>query len=345
MKKLKIWLPYVICGSGVDVFTHVLRNQLEKAGHLAVVTPFKHKWQYFPWRMRYVTPPPGTDIILANSWNGFAFKRNGSKLVTVEHLCVHDEALIPFRSLFQAIFHKTLVRYFESKTFEVSDRVVAVSNYTAKVVQDCFPEVKVTPIQNGIDTDFFCPEDERRESESESRPFRLLFVGNLSRRKGADLLQKVMEVLGTEYCLEYTSGLRVRDLLSGDNVIPLGKLGKYEVRDAFRRADVFLFPSRLEGLPLTVLEAMSCGTPVVTTHCSSMPEVIEDGVNGILCLPEVGSVVEAIKLLQQDSQKRHDMGLKARNHVAKRFNLSRMTKDYIDLFEMMFANYTNKDKL
>lgn len=330
---MKIWLPYLRVGSGVDVFTEMLGGALVAAGHEAVLSPFARQWQYLPWRPRFAAAPPDTDVILANSWNGFAFKRDGCKLVVVEHHCVLDSNYAPYRSLLQCAFHETLVRAYEKASLRVADAVVAVSAYTARSLREALGGPRPAIIHNGVDTDFFCPSPQEGPRIG-SGPCRLLFVGNLIRRKGADLLPEIMRRLGPGFQLSYTGGLRdAAGFADLSNMTPLGRLTRDGLRDAYRRADILLFPSRFEGFGYAAAEALSCGTPVVASACSSLPEIIEDGVTGRLCpVDDLDAFVAAVSDLAADPARLREMGRQARAAMVSKFSLARWVRAYIDLF-------------
>jgi len=331
---MKIWLPYIEVGSGTDVFTQRLAHELKILGHSVELSPLPHKWQYFPWRLKLITPPVRTDIILTNSWNGFAFKRHGIKLVTVEHLCVHDPAFFPYRNLYQGVFHRYLVKFFERASFKASDAVVAVSHYTSNVVNKVFVSTNAIAIQNGVDIDFFTPRYEEKSKQTD-KVIKLLFVGNLSRRKGADMLPQIMRKLGNNYHLRFTAGLQIKkNDFSETNMTPLGCMNQEQVRQEYQQADLLVFPTRLEGLPYVALEAMACGLPVVASNSSSLPEAIIDGETGCLCRQDdVDDFVQAIKKITQDKNKLEEMGEKARAVVNTKFNQKKMVFEYIHLFE------------
>lgn len=334
---MKVWLPYIHAGSGSDVYTERLADGLRAAGHEAVLTPVDRRWQYLPWRYLSVPAPDGIDVTLANLGAGFAFRRPGSKLVVVEHHCVFDPAFAPYRSRKQAIVHETLLRHIERKGLKACDALVTVSDYTARSLRAALGGPAATVILNGIETDYFTPESPAPRADG--RPFGLLFVGNLSRRKGADLLPAIMARLGPGFELSYTRGLRTDDPFAGvAGMRPLGRLSQDELRDAYRAADALLFPSRLEGFGYAAAEAMACGTPAVVAASSALPELIDDGVDGRLCpVDDVEAFAAAIRDLAADADKLAEMGRRARAKAADKFSLDAMVKQYITLFEKLIG--------
>lgn len=331
---MNFWLPYVIGNSGSDVSTYFLTKGLKAAGHDAIAHAFPHNLQYAPWCLRTRTPPPGTDVIITNTWNGFAFHRPTKVNITVERLFVLDPCYRTVRSVAQAVFHEVLVRHFVTRSLETADACVAVSEYSAKTMAQRLKLPRPKTILNAVDINFFTPAAvDTRLTDRRSRPFRLLFVGNLTRRKGADLLVEIMQLLGPRFELQYTSGLRDHDRGQRPaNMHNLGKLSLEQVRSAYRNADALLFPSRLEGLPRSVMESFACGTPVIAADASSLSEVVADGKNGVLCPPEqTESFATAVEAMAEDPSTWQDMVIAARSTAEQRFSLDRMIGEYITL--------------
>ena len=335
---MKVWLPYIHAGSGSDVYTERLADGLRAAGHEAVLTPVDRRWQYLPWRYLSVPAPAATDITLANLGAGFAFRRPGSKLVVVEHHCVLDPAFAPYRSRKQAVVHETLLRHIERKGLAACDALVTVSAYTAHSLHAALGGPAANVILNGIETDYFTP-PETPPARQDGRPFGLLFVGNLSRRKGADLLPDIMARLGPGFELRYTRGLRTDDPFAGvAGMRPLGRLSRDELRAAYRDADALLFPSRLEGFGYAAAEAMACGTPAVVAASSALPELIDDGVDGRLCpVDDVAAFAAAIRDMAADAGRLAEMGRRARAKAAEKFSLEAMVGQYVGLFERLIG--------
>lgn len=331
---MQIWFPFVKSDTGSDTFTKSLAEAAEQRGHEVVMTPYAHWWQYFPWRLRFASVPAGTDVILANSWNAFAFNRSGPPVISVVHLLVLDHAFASYRSILQGAFHQTLVRWFEKRSASRASQTVAVSRYTAVQVRRIVGVENVKVILNGVDSEYFTPRH-RTQSDLSRRPMRLLFVGSMSRRKGVDLLPSILGRLGAGYELSFTGGPRGDGSFAEvSGLKALGRLDRSSTREAYRSADLLLFPSRLEGLPLVVLEAMACGLPVVASNAASLGEVVEDGVHGRLCETDnVESFVTAIRELKESPDLLEEMSRSARRHIEGSFSLDRMADEYMALFE------------
>ncbi len=100
---------------------------------------------------------------------------------------------------------------------------------------------------------------------------------------------------------------------------PLAWVGPQEREALLARADIFALPSRNEGLPMSVLEAMARGLPVIATPVGGLPELIEDGVNGILVPPgDANALARAILKLSNDPAACAALGRAARQTVLAR---------------------------
>lgn len=335
---MRIWLPYLSAGSGADVFTARLAESLKSLGHDIVQTPFHRTYQVFPWRLSLASAPEGTSVIVANACNAFAFKRHPCKLIAIEHHCVFDPVYLRYRSWAESLYHERLLRSFERASFAAADAVVTPSRYTAETLLRVFDLPPPKVILNGIDTDYFCPSPVAAR-EAEGRPFRLLFVGNLSRRKGVDLLPQIMKCLGPGFELRYTLGLRKASPLTDvPGMSPLPPMSPEALRAQYREADLLLFPTRYEGFGYAAAEAMACGTPAVASDCSSLPEIIEQGVTGALCpTDDIEAFAAAIRRLRDRPSELAAMGKTARARTVERFNLKDWAENYLALFNRLLA--------
>jgi len=187
------------------------------------------------------------------------------------------------------------LRFFIKKAIKYSDKIVTVSKSSKKDILEVFPwvdsdKVIVTPL--GISSSFKKIEDERLLSDLKLRynlaSGVILFVGTIQPRKNIDILidafsdlkknnkiKHKLVIIG-RYGWMYKDILkRIKDLGINNDIIVVDNLPLEDLVLFYNIADIFISASSYEGFGLTVLEAMSCSTPVVTSNVSSLPEVTE----------------------------------------------------------------------
>lgn len=334
---MKIWFPLIAAGTGSDVYTVRLAKSLKSYGVDTEITFFPKYFEFAPSLLRKYQLPIGTNIVHTNSWGAFAFRRSGIPLVVTVHHNVMDPAYHPYKTMGQHIYHKLLIEGYEAKSLKSANLIVSVSNYTDNSICHYTPEVERVTIYNFVDPEFFYPA--HKNAYSRARPFRMLYVGNLSRRKGADLLLPIMEKLGKNFRLTTTT--RLRDSLAkldNYNIHTCGKLSSLDLVKAYQIADALLFPSRFEGFGYVALEAMACGTPVIASNNSSIPEVVQHGKTGILCqTDDIDAFVEACRILRNDPLKLAAYGAAARKRAVSFFSERKILRQYIDLYNSLLS--------
>ena len=167
----------------------------------------------------------------------------------------------------------------------------------------------------------------------------LLSVGRLVYEKGHEyLLQAMLEVIqkspnakagicGSGPLQDFLASLIDRNNLGG-HVKLLGKWD--EIPDLLAAADIFVLPSRWEGLPMALLEGMMASLPVIATRVEGVEEVIMDGRQGLLVpLEDPNTLAQAILQLLNDPEKRAVMGSAARNRVFEGYTTERMCEQYL----------------
>lgn len=328
----KILFPLIKAGSGSDIFTNNLQSGLKKLSIVADIQYIPHIYGIFPTLAGKKCDYSGCDIIHTNTWNGYAFKNN-LPLVTTEHHIVHDPLYLRNSGPIQRSYYRLIYKN-ERKSLDHADIVTCVSRHTQKKLKEIFGYSDSRLIYNGIDTQIFKPEPISQEKYNipENKTI-LLFVGNLSYRKGADLLIPIMKNLGDDFILLITSGLRSHGDFNQDNIINMGRLSRKNLVEAYNLCDIFLFPSRLEGFGLSVVEAMACAKPVITSNCSSLPELVIDDKGGILCeCDNIQKFTRSIKYLSEDPVLRKKQGEFNRCRVTNNFSIEHMSKQYAKLY-------------
>lgn len=154
------------------------------------------------------------------------------------------------------------------------------------------------------------------------------------RRKGAGILMEALKVFPSKEVILLVLGAG-KWPETGIPTICVGSTSSACFQSVFYSAlDVFAMPSRVETFGLVALEAMTCGTPVVTYPVGAMPEVVVDGKNGLI-EQEIGSVAGLARMLQwmwKHPTERMAMGIEARRRVVEQFSDSLMARRYLDLY-------------
>ncbi len=175
---------------------------------------------------------------------------------------------------------------------------------------------------------------------------RLVYLGRLEDYdKGVMLIPKIVaalerrrvlftcEILGSGPDME-----RLRKALRRFSGVTLqGSVTPAQIPDRLLCADVFLMPSRFEGLGFSLLEAMAAGCVPVASHIRGVTDmVIEDGVSGFLCpIGKSSAFADAIARLDKDRELLAEMSQSARKRIEERFTLERMVDDYDHLFRQV----------
>jgi glycosyltransferase involved in cell wall biosynthesis len=283
----------------------------------------------------------GFDIIQGRSRVAFALRAPGRPLVTTVHHLTTDPALQPYSSPAQRLFYHLIESRYDGWSIRAADAVVCVSRYTQRQVERTYGRRDTALVFDGIDTDVFVPAPGYTRGDDGLPPsdarIRLLFVGNRTRRKGFDLLPRIMDRLPADYTLFYTGGFQAVD--EGPphpRMIAIGAPDRAGLVAAYQSCDILLFPSRLEGFGIAPAEALACGRPVVTTDVAALPEVVDDGENGFLCpRDDVAAYAEAVRRLGEDAALRRRFGEHGRSKVARSFGYDQLAGGLIGVYERL----------
>jgi glycosyltransferase involved in cell wall biosynthesis len=331
-----VWFPTVRTGTGTDVFTERLAGGLAKRGIRSGITWLPLRAEYAPWTVPIPKPPAWANVAHVNTWLHPRFLPKHLPVVATIHHAVHHPDARKYKGIVRATYHRFWIAPNERRVLRRADRVVAVSRFVAETARNTLADVPMHVIYNGVDTEKFRPGNRQRKP---GEPFRLLYVGSWKKLKGVDLLAPIMHELGDGFELRYTGGPaagRYKPSMPS-NMYDIGRLPSEDaVVAAMQEADALLFPSRSEGHPLVVIEAMACGLPVIANRGSSLPEVLNDEECGIMCnrdKPDAFAV--AVEILRTGRCQDDGAFRKSREIAAQYFNNRSMIEAYVEIYSQL----------
>ncbi len=329
---------------GVDFGIQNITRSVRRAGLDAALLRLPEIYNFAPFLIPRGLPPGwwrGFDVVQGRSRIAFALRASGLPVVTTVHHLTTDPQLQPYSSLAQRVFYRLVESRYDGWSVRHADAVVCVSRFTQQQVTQTYGRADTVLIFDGIDTDVFLPPPNlaRRDGvlpPSDAR-IRLLFVGNRTRRKGFDLLPRILDLLPDDYVLYYTSGFQGHDdAPPHPRMLPIGAPDQAGLVAAYQGCDIVLFPSRLEGFGIVPAEALSCGRPVVTTNISALPEVVDHQQNGLLVpRDDVQGYADAVRILGEDAALRRRFGEHGREKVVRTFGYDQLGNGFRALYERL----------
>jgi len=230
------------------------------------------------------------------------------------------------------------------RVFAAADVIVALSERWRDFLQTFEDPARVVVINNPIDCVRLAP---RERLPGKSRPPDLLLLGSLGKRKGHfDAVQALPAVLqrfpdarllfaggeedlGARGELErMAAGLQIRD-----NVVFLGPVGFEQKLELLHRSSALILPSYGENMPISVLEAMAAGTPVIASRVGAVPEALDEGEVGILLDPgDVQRLSGAILSVLEDPERSDQTAHAAQARATSRWDAAQIAMQVGDLY-------------
>jgi glycosyltransferase involved in cell wall biosynthesis len=164
-------------------------------------------------------------------------------------------------------------------------------------------------------------------------------------RKGGDLLVKALQALPDSLKAEtmlLTIGYGSESLAEvvGMPNLNLGYVSSDRLKSiAYSAADLFIFPTRADNLPLVLQESMACGTAMVSFKIGGVPDLVRPGITGYLASPEdAQDLCYGIVQLLEDNQQRQQMGQNCRQIALTEYRLELQAKRYIEIYHQLSRN-------
>lgn len=239
-------------------------------------------------------------------------------------------------------------RYVNLKNLvEESERVVTISDYNKNYLVNEFniPSDKITKVHMGIDTEKFSPSPPKQDVTN------ILTVARLVEKKGirygiraiSHLIKKYPEL---EYNIIGEGPLKkeLKNLIEnygmGNKINLLGRVSEEKLLDEYEKADIFLLPCVIaqdgdrDGIPVVLMEAMAMEKLVISTDVSGIPELIEDGRNGIIVEPKrYEEITQNIERILEGEIDIKSMCRNARDKVCRDFHIDDQIEDMEEVFQ------------
>ena len=291
--------------------------------------------------LRHVRP----DLLMTYNWGATDAIWLG-RLAGIQHI-IHSEHGFNVDEGRATLWQRDMIRLL---VYRLASKVIVVSRELQTLLQREYllTADRIVRISNGINTSYYAPDPEERQRVRKRLGFTeahivVGFSGRLDPIKNFDLLLQIFSSCvhknphvrllivgdGPEKkrlaSLCYDKGIHPSVVFTGqqDNVLPF-----------LRAMDVFLLPSLREQMPMTILEAMAVGVPVIATNVGEIPHMIDDGVNGVVHRRDapVEVFVQSLSLLLSPTYRKR-MGESARQKIMASFQQETMVQRYQALIE------------
>jgi glycosyltransferase involved in cell wall biosynthesis len=202
-------------------------------------------------------------------------------------------------------------------------------------VEKTFFPGRTAVVPNFVDTHVFSPGNISRNSN-------IVFVGQILHQKNILLLIEAVHLCGLTLDV-YGGGKRQMEaarliirLGVGDRIRLHGIVPNPSLPDILRSCGLYVLPSKYEGLPKTLLEAMACGCCCLGTDVPGIRDVIRHGENGWLCRAAVQDLAKSLTFLMDNPDLRQRLGEKARRTILEEYTLEKVTTREASLYELMY---------
>lgn len=253
------------------------------------------------------------------------------------------------KKVIERFMRRTFSLAVERKVARTSQHIVCANHHIVTEVVECLhaDPARVTMIGNGVDCDYFCPLPEF-PALSDSEPFNVLYVGRLVNRKNAQLLIHTAHQLKTLspdisrkfafHIVGYGEERRNLEQLSVDLDVEemitfYGRQAGQALLDMYQSAHTYILPSRYEGMPLALLEALSCGLPSIVGNFAGADAIITNGSNGfILTDDSAQQCAQYLMQMCQNPRQYAAMRQMARTVILEKFSWDCIIDQYFDVF-------------
>ncbi len=261
-------------------------------------------------------------------------KLYGRHLILHVHAAEYDQLVSRKSRLLQAYTRFMMNR---------AEAVIAVSSEWKKALGQIVPVERIHPFRPCLNVAAYMPQKEHRPGETVNA----LFLGTVGARKGAFDLIEAMQFVPAQSSLRLwivgggerdgdldKARRRIEELQLENRCKLIGIVQGQQKAELLEKAHIFVLPSYNEGLPFAIIEAMAAGLAIVATPVGGIPEVVQNGVNGLLIAPgNPKALADSLQRLAADTVLRGKMGQKNRHIACQELDVMPYTVRLVALYE------------
>ena len=250
-----------------------------------------------------------------------------------------------------------LWKWYFKQVIRLTDGIIVLSKEWLEL-SSIVPGMHIYYLPNAIDLTIYQPIAEKKLMHEEfENPLQILYLGFLGKDKGTLDIIKAAQLVDSQ-------GRNITFNLVGDELSP-GELallrakmqksnlgGRVKIRPPvygedklaiFSQADIFIYPSYYEGMPMAVIEAMACGLPIIATRVGGLTDLVVDGVNGVLIEPgRPDQLATALCQLIDDRDKCTSMGKESSRIAGDKFDIEQHVTQLIDIYQRVSLKLSTK---
>ncbi len=321
--------------TGIENYTMYILENLSKKIDIGVVKPktsnryLSHLWNHF------ILPFSSGDVLFCPANTAPIFVPKSKKLV----MTVHDVAFLTYPKSFSKFF-QIYYSFLIPINIKRADRIITISEASKNEILRLFPHAKdkIDIIPLGIDKKYRVVENIKKRKQ-------ILYVGSMNERKNligiVEAYESLVKELGYELVIVgnffnlFSLSNEMKEILlraeKNEKIIFKQGLDDEALIKEYNISTLLIFPSFYEGFGLPPLEAMACGTPVITSNVSSMPEVCGDA--ALYLDPyNIKDILEKIQYLIDNGDLQKDMVKKGLQRV-KNFTWEKSAQQHLEVFE------------
>jgi glycosyltransferase involved in cell wall biosynthesis len=316
--------------TGIEVYSNYILNGILKNYDIKVSKPnTMNKYLSHLW-LHTILPFIKSDIIISPANIAPIYIPKSKKLI----LTLHDLAFIKYKDTFSSFFrfYYTFLVPFNVKR---ASKIITVSNSSKEEIESFYPDSKgkVEVIHNGIDSKF-------KQNKNISKKNQILYVGSLNKRKNFISVLKMFEKLddksvslkmvgnfSSNFDIDNDTNQMILEAKSNEKISFLQNVTTDELVELYNESKLFIYPSFYEGFGFPVVEAMACGTPVLCSDTTSLPEIGGDA--AMYCDPnDLDDILCKTKMILDSDEMQSDM-IKKGLEQSKKFTIDLMIEQHL----------------